>query len=101
MGFLKDLIGSSASTPAVPASQARVQKTETRIEAMRKGAVSSKDALVRGQVQVSSARDYVARSLGKQNAPTRGTSLARLGSSPSGMNPFTPPRLPPIRPLGR
>lgn len=100
MGFLKNLFGSAPTGTSVPSSQARVQKTEARIEAMRKNAVASKDAQIRGQVQTSSARDFVTRSLGKQNAPTRGTSLARIGPS-TGMNPLTPPKLPPMRPLGK
>jgi len=98
----------------VSPSQARVQKTEARMEAMRTGAVQSKDSQIRGQVQVSSARDYVARSLGKQNAPTGGTSLGRMGPGGTGTNPLgtgirstgggmptLPPKLPPMRPMGR
>jgi hypothetical protein len=114
MGFLKGLFGQSSSAPTVSASQARVQKMEARVEGMRKGDIKSKDSQVRGQVQASSARDYVTRSLGKQNAPSGGTSLARMGSGGGGANPFgsgirstgggiptLPPKLPPMRPLGR
>jgi len=113
MGFLKGIFGQS-SGPSISSSQARVQKTEARMEAMRKGAVQSKDSQVRGQVQASSARDFVARSLGKQNAPTQGTSLGRMGPGGGGTNPFgtgvrptgggmptLPPKLPPMRPMGR
>ncbi|MCI0479235.1 hypothetical protein L0Y59_01700 [Candidatus Uhrbacteria bacterium] len=99
--MLKGIIGFSSATPGVSSSQARVQRTEARLEAMRKQTLGSKDAAVRGTVQASSARDHVMRSLGKQNAPVRGSSVARLGPSVS-VNPFSmPPRLPPMRPMGR
>ncbi|MFH1077718.1 MAG: hypothetical protein V1745_00335 [Patescibacteria group bacterium] len=102
MGFLKNILGTAPITPSVSPSQARVQRTEARLEAARKGTVGSKDMAIRGAIpQASSAREHVMRSLGKQNAPVRGSSIARLGpSAPS--NPFSlPPRLPPMRPMGR
>ncbi|MBU1348471.1 hypothetical protein KJ781_00165 [Patescibacteria group bacterium] len=101
MSLLKGLFGNSSQTPSISPSQARVQRTEARLASMRKADFSSKDSAVRGTIQASSAREHVMRSLGKQNAPTRGSSIARLGPS-GGSNPFTlPPRLPPMRPMGK
>ncbi|MFA5936029.1 MAG: hypothetical protein WC787_04225 [Patescibacteria group bacterium] len=82
----------------------RTAKMEARIQGLRKSdSTSSRDAAIRGPVQASSSRDYLAKSLGKNPAATRGTSIGRMssGNSFSAIGGGFAPKLPPMRPMGR
>lgn len=83
-----------------------MEKMDKRLEDMHKQSILSKDSAIRGTSGATSSRDMLTRSLGKKPEMTRGTSLARVNSTTNtqtgGMQLSSlPPKLPPMRPIGR
>lgn len=103
MSLFKGLFSQQPQKPKLSHGELRAQKMEKRLENFRKGAVSCRDAQIRGTIQAGSARDYITKSLGSRPGDRKGaTSVGRLGGLPSSgplssSGPALPPRLPPFR----
>lgn len=69
-----------------------MDKAQTRLQNLRKLDMAKKDVQIRGTSNVSSSRDYINKSLGRQQGPQGGTSLARSsGNSSTNTNRLMPP----------
>ena len=98
MSLLSGLFGKNPVSSPVSRAAARTAKMEARIEGLRKGSATSKDAQIRGAAQATSARDYLAKSLGKSPGPSRASSVGRLTESGSmSFGSTLAPRLPPMK----
>ncbi|MBU1034774.1 hypothetical protein KKF59_02345 [Patescibacteria group bacterium] len=109
MSFLKNIFGrnETAAKPQISSAEKRVQKMRARLDAKRAESFN-RDSAIRGNDKISSARDYLARSLGKAEGSKYGTSVGRLNKNANGsaspntprptLPPTLPPKLPPIRP---